>query len=106
MGLLFLAVIVLNLIGNLLLGLAIWLSGALPKWSGALWALAALFMYPLGIVYAMTIGNQSTPPTVLVGAALVVVSGGWIAYAALRVPATLGPMSVLVGQTRPFDDIR
>jgi hypothetical protein len=36
-------------------------------------------MYPLGIVYAATIGSQSTPPTVLVGALLLVICGAWMA---------------------------
>jgi hypothetical protein len=33
------------------------------------------------------LGVQSTPPTVLVGAALLVVSGAWMAYSALRRPS-------------------
>jgi hypothetical protein len=44
-------------------------------------------MYPLGLVYAATIGPASTPPTVLVGALLVVVGGGWIAGRAMRQPS-------------------
>jgi hypothetical protein len=91
LGMLFLGVIAFNLLGNLLLGAAIWRSGALPKWTGAVWAVAALFMYVLGIVYAVATGSQSTPPTVLVGAALVVVSGSWIAYSATRDPSAPGP---------------
>jgi hypothetical protein len=45
-------------------------------------------MYPLGLVYAMTLGAASTPPTVLVGAVLVVVSGAWMAWSVLRQPAS------------------
>jgi hypothetical protein len=46
-------------------------------------------MYPLGIVYAVVIlGIQSTPPTVLVGALLLVVGGGWMALSVLRRPAS------------------
>ena len=89
LGILFLGVIALNLIGNLLLGVAIWRSGALPKWTGAIWIVAALFMYVLGIVYAIAMGTQSTPPTVLVGAALVAISGSWIAYSAGATPQRL-----------------
>ena len=44
-------------------------------------------MYPLGLVYAMTIGAQSTPPTVLVGALLMVISGAWMAWSVLRRPS-------------------
>ena len=72
-----LLVIVLGFVGNVLLGVAVWRSGILPKWAGALWAAGAVFMYPLGIVYAAVIlGVQSTPRTVLVGALLLVIGGG------------------------------
>jgi hypothetical protein len=83
-----LLVILLLFVGNLLLGLAVWRSGTLPRWAGALWAAAAVFMYPLGIVYAAVIlGVQSTPRTVLVGALLLVVAGAWMAWSALRQPS-------------------
>jgi hypothetical protein len=83
-----LLVIVLLFVGNVLLGIAVWRSETLPRWAGALWAVAAVLMYPLGIVYAVVIlGVQSTPGTVLVGALLLVVSGGWIAFSALRRPS-------------------
>ena len=49
-----------------------------------MWAAAPVFMYPLGVVYAATIRPASTPPTVLVGALLVVVGGGWISWRAMR----------------------
>ena len=75
-------------VGNLLLGVAVWRSGTVPKWAGALWAGAALFMYPLGLVYAMTIGANSTPPTVLVGAMLLVIGGRWMAWSVLRRPSS------------------
>ena len=82
-----LVTIVLLFVGNVLLGVAVWRSGTLPKMSGALWAGAAVLMYPLGIVYAAMIGVQSTPPTVLVGAALLVIGGGWMAFRAMRRPS-------------------
>ena len=83
-----LLVIVLLFVGNVLLGVAVWRSGTLPRWAGALWAAAAVFMYPLGIVYAAVIlGVQSTPRTVLVGALLIVISGAWMAWSALRRPS-------------------
>jgi hypothetical protein len=64
-----LLVIVVLFVGNVLLGVAVWRSGTLPRLAGALWVAGAVFMYPLGIVYAAVIlGVQSTPPTVLVGA--------------------------------------
>jgi hypothetical protein len=83
-----LLVIVLQFVGNVLLGVAVWRSETLPKLAGGLWAAGAVFMYPLGIVYAVVIlGVQSTPPTVLVGALLLVVGGGWMALSVLRRPA-------------------
>jgi hypothetical protein len=83
-----LLVIVLLFVGNVLLGVAVWRSGTLPRLAGAVWALAAVLMYPLGIVYAVVIlGVQSTPRTVLVGALLLVVGGGWMAWSALRQPS-------------------
>jgi hypothetical protein len=84
-----LLVIVLGFVGNVLLGVAVWRSGVLPKMAGALWAAGAVFMYPLGIVYAVVIlGVQSTPPTVLIGALLLVISGAWMAWSVLRRPST------------------
>jgi hypothetical protein len=58
--------IVLLLVGNVLLGVAVWRSGILPKWAGAIWATAHVLMY-LSLVYASKIGPSSTSPTVLVG---------------------------------------
>ena len=78
--------IVLLLAGNVLLGVAVWRSGTLPRWAGALWAAAHVLMY-LSLVYAATIGPASTPPTVLVGAVLVVISGTWMAWRVLRRPS-------------------
>ncbi len=82
-----LLVVLLLFVGNVLLGVAVWRSRVLPRWAGALWAGGAVFMYPLGLVYAATIGPASTPPTVLVGALLLVVGGGWIAWRAIRQPS-------------------
>jgi hypothetical protein len=81
-----LLVIVLLFVGNVLLGVAVWRSGTLPRWAGALWAAAAVLMYPLGLVIAATV-TGSTPPTVLVGALLLVIGGGWMAWAVLRRPS-------------------
>lgn len=87
-GMTSLLVIVLLFVGNLLLGIAVWRSGTLPRWAGALWAVAAVLMYPLGIVYAaLILGVQSTPVTVVVGAVLLVLAGGWISWSALRQPS-------------------
>jgi hypothetical protein len=89
-----LLMVLLIFAGNVLLGIAVWRSGVLPKWTGALWAGGAVFMYPLGLVYEATIGPASTPPTVLVGALLVVVGGAWLAWSVLRQPSSARAVGV------------
>ncbi len=84
----FVLMLLLSFVGNVLLGIAVWRSGVLPKWAGALWAAAPILMYILGMVYAMAIGARSTPPTVLVGSLLIVVSGAWMAWSVLRQSAS------------------
>jgi hypothetical protein len=79
--------ILLGFVGNVLLGVAVWRSGILPKWAGALWAFAPVLMYIFGLVYAATIGPASTPPTVPAGAVLLVISGAWMAWSVLRRPS-------------------
>jgi len=85
MGTLVLAAALL-LVDNVLLGIAVWHSGTLPRWAGALWAAAAVLMLLLGEVIAIFI-TGSTPVTVLVGAVLMVISGGWMAWSVLREPS-------------------
>jgi hypothetical protein len=93
-GLTGLVVIVLGFVGNILLGVAVWRSGTLPRWAGALWAGAHVLMY-LSLVYGQTIGPASTPLTVPLGAVVVVISGAWIAWSVLRRPS--GARAVGVG---------
>jgi hypothetical protein len=76
----------LLLVGNVLLGVAVWRSGTLPRWAGALWAVAPVLMLLLGQVIALVI-TGSTPVTVTVGAVLIVISGGWMAWSVLREPS-------------------
>jgi hypothetical protein len=76
----------LLLVGNVLLGIGVWRSGTLPRWAGALWAAAAVLMLLLGQVVAIFI-TGSTPVTVLVGALLIVISGGWMSWSVLREPS-------------------
>jgi hypothetical protein len=79
--------VLLQFVGNVLLGVAVWRSGILPKWAGALWAFAPVLMYVFGLAYALTIGAQATPPTVPAGAVLLAISGAWIALSVLLRPA-------------------
>ena len=83
-GTLFLLAILLPFIGHVLLGVAVWRSCVLPKWSGALWIAAQVFMYVFGLAYAVAVGVQSTPPTVPIGALVAVAGGAWIALSVLR----------------------
>jgi hypothetical protein len=82
-----LLMVLLVFAGNVLLGVAVWRSRTLPKLAGAMWAAAAVLMYPLGLVYEATIGPASTPPTVVAGAALLVLGGAWMAWSTLRRPS-------------------
>lgn len=96
-----LAYIFLGFVGNILLGVAIWRSGTLPKWTGALWAGAHVLMY-VSQGYAATVGAKSTPPTVLVGAVLVVISGAWMAHSVLsRASATPREAMVATASVQP-----
>ena len=85
-GLTALVVILLGFVGNILLGVVVWRSGTLPRWAGALWVAAHMLIY-VSQGYAATVGAKSTPPTVLVGAVLVAISGAWMAYRVMRGPS-------------------
>ena len=86
MSVLFGLAILFLVVGNVLLGVAVWRSGTLPKWSGALWVASALMFYVLGAVLGMATTGSSllTQP---VGGLLMVIGGGWIALSALRRPS-------------------
>ncbi len=78
----------LMLVGNALLGVAVWRSGILPKWAGAIWV-AGSALPVLGMFYALLPSvADSTPLTVPVGAALLVIGGAWMAWSVLRGPST------------------
>jgi hypothetical protein len=86
--------VLLGLVGNVLLGVAVWRSEILPKWAGALWAFAPVLMYIFGVVYALTIGANATPPTVPAGAVVLAISGAWMAWSVLSRPATAQAVGV------------
>jgi hypothetical protein len=48
---------------------------------------APVLMYIFGLVYALTIGAQATPPTVPAGALVLAISGAWIAWSVLSRPS-------------------
>jgi hypothetical protein len=69
--------------GNIVLGVAVWRSGVLPKWAGLIWIAATLIFYVLGAALGMATTGASLP-TQPVGAVLMAISSGWIAWAVLR----------------------
>jgi hypothetical protein len=77
----FLLGLLLALVGNILLGVAMWRSGLLPVWVGIVWAISALVFYVLGVVLGL-ITTGASLPTQPVGALLIVVSGAWTAWVA------------------------
>ena len=76
----------LAFVGNVLLGVAVWRSGTLPKWSGAIWAASVPTFYVLGALLGIitTGGSLLTQP---VGALLMAIGGGWMALSAMRGPS-------------------
>jgi hypothetical protein len=98
-GLTGLVVILLGFVGHILLGLAVWRSGTLPRWAGALWAGANVLMY-LSLVYGQTVGPASTPFTVPLGAVVLVISGAWITWSALRRPSGAQAVGAAAAQPR------
>jgi len=78
--------ILLMFVGNVLLGVAVWRSGILPKWAGAIWVASALMFYVLGGVLGM-VTTGSSLVTQPVGGLLIAISGAWIVWSALRRPS-------------------
>ena len=71
----FYAAFLLSSAGFILFGFAVWGSGTLPRWAGVLLAVhAPLFSGPLPDLLSV------------LGALLLFVGGGWVAFAALRKP--------------------
>ena len=75
--------LLLALVGNLLLGAAIWRSRRLPRWPGLLWATASVLFYLLGAFLGKATTGASLP-TQPVGALLMLIAGAAIAWAASR----------------------
>lgn len=75
--------LLLALVGNVVLGLAIWRSGVLPGWAGLIWIAAALVFYAFGAFLGLATTGASLP-TQPGGGLLMAVSSGWIAWSVLR----------------------
>jgi len=82
----FLLGLLLAFVGNVLLGVAVWRSGTLPKGAGVLWVASVLVFYVLGAVLG-TFTTGASLPTQPVGALLMAISGGWMALTAMRRPS-------------------
>ena len=85
--------LMLAFVGNVLLGVAVWRSGTLPKWAGAIWVASIPTFYLLGALLGIvtTGGSLLTQP---VGALLMAIGGGWMALSAMRRPSTAEAVSV------------
>jgi hypothetical protein len=79
----FLLGLLLAFAGNVLLGLAVWRSGVLPRWAGALWAAGAVLFFLLGVVLGQATTGSSLP-TQTAGALLMSGAASWIAWVGLR----------------------
>ncbi len=77
--------------GHVLLGIAVWKSKTLPRWSGFLWAAGAAVFYVLGVIpwvvpevmLGVVPGQAGAGGGLLgqtAGALLLAVAGGWIAW--------------------------
>lgn len=77
----FLLGLLLAFVGSLLLGVAMWRSHTVPHGAAMLWIIATIIFYPLGVVLGVATVNASLP-TQLIGAFLIALSGGWIAWSA------------------------
>jgi hypothetical protein len=69
-------IILLSFAGNVLLGVAVWRSGTLPKWAGAIWVACALVFYVLAGV-ARLLATGASLPTRPAGGLLIAIAGGW-----------------------------
>ncbi len=94
--------LLLTVAGNIVLGVAIWRSGVLRKWAGLLWITGTLMFYIFGAFLGMATINASLP-TQPVGAAVLAISGAWIAWTVLRSRTTHGPSFPHLPGDRPTD---
>jgi hypothetical protein len=92
--------LLLAVAGNIILGLAIWRSGVLPKWAGLIWITGTLVFYVFGAFLGMVTTGASLP-TQPVGALLMTISSAWIAWTVLRSRATQLPTDPDMAADRP-----
>ena len=88
----FLLGLLLAFVGNIMLGIAVWRSNLLPRWTGALWVAGTVLFYVLGVVVGqMTTG--ASLPTQTVGATVMAVAASWIAWSGSRQATPQPPLA-------------
>jgi hypothetical protein len=75
--------VLLTVAGNVVLGVAVARTRTFPRWTGIVWAIAAVVFYLLGAALGMATTGASLPTQPL-GAALMAVSGAAMAISAAR----------------------
>jgi hypothetical protein len=95
--------LLLALVGNILLGVAMWRSGLLPVWVGVVWVISAVVFYVLGVVLGLVTTGASLP-TQPVGALLIVLSGAWTAWVAQHPRPDPSPTGGSLDRDRPVPD--
>lgn len=83
LSLIILLALLLTVVGNVLLGVAIWRSSLLWRWAGVAWIAAVLVFYVLGAALGMATTGASLP-TQPVGGVLMAISGAVIAWSVFR----------------------
>jgi hypothetical protein len=83
LGLITAVALLLAVAGNILLGVAVWRSGVLPRWAGLVWIVGTVVFYLLGAALGMATTGAALP-TQPAGALLMALSSAGIAWAVLR----------------------
>jgi len=96
--------LLLTVVGNIILGLAIWRSDVLAKWTGMVWIIGTLVFYVLGAFLGMATTGASLP-TQPVGALLMAISSAWIARTVLRSNTTQAPTDPDTPADQPADRV-
>ena len=92
--------LLLVVVGNIVLGVAIWRSGVIARWAGLLWIIGTLVFYVLGAFLGMATTNASLP-TQPVAAVLMAITSSRIAWTVLRSRAKQPPTDPDVAANRP-----
>lgn len=92
LSLIVLVALLLTVVGNVLLGLAIWRVDRSLRWAAVIWIAATVIFYLLGAFLGMMTTGSSLP-TQPIGGLLMAIASGWIAWTVFRsgrVPGATG----------------